>query len=181
MVGVSWLFVLSLPDASTTKTHSRTNRGEKKTGGNWRGDEEKKRKKKRLDFFLGVCGGRRARIRERPGLFLALRGCLAFDARSECSSRAPGCCSRRALLWKCLRIQPRTLTLSLLSPSSLSSPFSLLSSPHTRRFVNPPCAFTHRRKSITPPCANKNKHVSTKGLVVVNYMHILYTAAACNM
>lgn len=32
-----------------------------------------------------------------PGLFLAFRGCLAFDARSESSSRATGCRSRRAL------------------------------------------------------------------------------------
>lgn len=36
-----------------------------KTKEYWSGEE----KKKRLDFFLGVCGGRRARIRERRVYF----------------------------------------------------------------------------------------------------------------
>lgn len=61
---------------------------------------------KLLDFFSQRLCRTQGADQKAPGLFLALRGCLAFDARPECSSRAPGCCSRRALLWKCLHIQP---------------------------------------------------------------------------
>ncbi|CAB1423869.1 unnamed protein product [Pleuronectes platessa] len=67
------------------------------------GREEEEEEERRVGFFLGGGGGRGARIRERaPGLFLALRSCLAFDTRPECSSSRssrrstePGCCSRQ--------------------------------------------------------------------------------------
>lgn len=113
--GVSWGFVLSLSDASWTKTHSRTIQRQK---------EDKRKSERRGEYEAAWFLSRRlwrtqGADQRAPGLFLAPRDCLAFDARSECSSREPGCCSRRALCgsaWAFIR-----------GPSlSLSSP-----SPHT--------------------------------------------------
>ncbi len=95
---------------------------------------------------------------------------FSFRRTFRVQQQSAGMLLQTGFMWKCLRIQPRPV------------------SPHrTHRFVNLPCAFTHacthaqERKLIIPPfLEGKNKHVSTKSSRAVNYMHILYTAAACN-
>lgn len=149
MGGGSYGFVLSVPGTQSSHTD--------------RGDAENT---KRLDFFPGVCGGRRARIRERRRLFLARRDCLAFDARSKCSNRAPGCCSRPAL--------SENARASIRGPS-LSLSLSLFSS-KTRGFIKPAARF-YARKQTDNRASLKKKHVNPKYTLAV-YAHQMCSAVA---